>query len=437
MSSQAPAFGSGSRLRGGLRGAAAAFFMEHAELLSSVLRRVMPIIATSKVVVVTRHDDVRELFLENHHFPVAYADKLNVIMANQPFFLDQDADAAHDHDVNALRLAVRHADIPMLAKATTKRAEDLLTAAGDGPVEVVGFARQVTFEVFSEYLGLTAPAGRDLQEIGQRLFEFQFADPFEDRDFHAEIVQLSAVMRDHLDALIAARKAAPVVDDALGRCLVLQKDHAGFSDVQIRTALLGLLVAIPQLQLVAALALDQLLERRAETESAQELARSGDDDGLSGYVFEALRFDPLAPIIQRRARSDRVIAAGTPRQVTIRKDAKVMLVVQSAMRDPRRIAEPDAFDPTRAARTYLHFGLGLHTCFALAFNQALVPLMLKPLLKRHGLRRAPGARGRLRRRNLIPDQLWVAFDRAAAPPRAQASSGSGGLVAGSVQGAMP
>jgi cytochrome P450 len=411
MSAQAPAFGR-SKPRGGLNGAVASFLLQHADLIFRVQRRVLPIINVGKLAIVSRSDDVRELFLENRHFSVTYGEKLQVIMANEPFFLVQDAEAAHDHEVNALHMAVRPADIPALAKATTARAQALLAAA-DGPVEVVGFARQIAFDVFSDYLGVTAPAGRDLQEVGQRLFEFQFADPFGDADLHAEVVQLSAVMRDHLDALIASRKAQPAVDDALGRCLALQaKGQDGFSDVQIRTALLGLLVAMPQLQLIAALAMEQLLQRPAELGRAQALARSGDNEALAGYTFEALRFDPLAPVIQRRARSDHMIAAGTPRQTTISKDAKVWVAVQSAMRDPRRILEPDVFDPTRPWRTYLHFGDGLHTCFAMAFNRALVPLMLQPLLKRDGLRRATGSRGRLRRQNLIPDQLWVAFDRA-------------------------
>jgi hypothetical protein len=43
-------------------------------------------------------------------------------------------------------------------------------------------------------------------------------------------------------------------------------------------------------------------------------------------------------------------------------------------------------------------------------NQRLLPLMLKPLLKRHGLRRASGPEGRLRKQSVFPDRLNVCFD---------------------------
>jgi hypothetical protein len=40
--------------------------------------------------------------------------------------------------------------------------------------------------------------------------------------------------------------------------------------------------------------------------------------------------------------------------------------------------------------------------------------MLKPLLKRTGLRRASGAEGHLRKQTVFPDRLVVCFDEGAA-----------------------
>ena len=88
----------------------------------------------------------------------------------------------------------------------------------------------------------------------------------------------------------------------------------------------------------------------------------------------------------------------------------MLAAISSAMMDERRIPEPRRFDPHRLAHEYMHFGYGLHTCFGIHMNQALLPLMLKPLLQRRGLRRTPGAAGHLRKNGLFADRLHVQYD---------------------------
>jgi cytochrome P450 len=41
------------------------------------------------------------------------------------------------------------------------------------------------------------------------------------------------------------------------------------------------------------------------------------------------------------------------------------------------------------------WGFGLHTCFGDYLNRTTLPAILKPLLARQGLRRAPGAAGQI------------------------------------------
>jgi cytochrome P450 len=134
---------------------------------------------------------------------------------------------------------------------------------------------------------------------------------------------------------------------------------------------------------------------------------------LGGYVFEAMRFDPLAPALSRVAVVERKVAVGRARATKVPKGATVLVALSSAMMDERRVPDPRRFDPRRLPHEYMHFGQGLHTCFGIHLNQALLPLMLKPLLKRPGLRRAPGSAGRLRKRGAFADRLYVDYDRAA------------------------
>ena len=82
----------------------------------------------------------------------------------------------------------------------------------------------------------------------------------------------------------------------------------------------------------------------------------------------------------------------------------------SALMDPRRVLNPGDFNPQRAAGDYMHFGHGLHECFGRHINHATLHLMLKPLLQRPRLRRAPGDEGRLSKNGAFAERLVVLYD---------------------------
>ena len=385
-------------------------------------RCVWPVPHVGKTWLVTRYDDVREAFLRDDAFAVPYKEKLDVIMGGVPFFLGMRDTPEYRRDTAAMRQVVRPADIPArLIPAVNARAEELVAAAG-GEIEVVDdLVRQVTFEVLNDYFGIVNPPGVDLRVVATRLFEFQFVDPGDEPALRTEVDQMAPALRAHIDSLIAARRASSAaIDDVLGRALAKQAslppgsnpEDAGFSDLQIRSALIGFLVGgLPQPPMVAPQALEQLLRRPDALAGAQEAARRGDDVALAGYVFEALRFDPLAPAMPRNVTQDHVIAAGTSRAVKIPAGASVYVSFMSAMMDCRRVPDPSTFNPNRLPHEYIHFGLGLHQCFGIHINMALLPLMLKPLLRRDGLRRSDGARGHLTKRGAFADKLWVRYDR--------------------------
>jgi len=80
------------------------------------------------------------------------------------------------------------------------------------------------------------------------------------------------------------------------------------------------------------------------------------------------------------------------------------------MHDGRRVPRPDTFDPTRRPYQYMHFGYGLHTCFGVYINMALLPLMLKPVLQPKNLQRAAGPDGHLTKQGIFSDRLVVVYD---------------------------
>jgi cytochrome P450 len=380
-----------------------------------LLRTIWPIPRMGKIVLVTRYDDVREVFLNDPAFRVPYGPKLDVIMGNHPFFLGMDDTADYRRDTAAMRMVMRPDDITRRLVPAVEKLAGEIVEAGAGTLEVVdGLVRRTTFEVFSDYFGVSAPPGEDLRLWATRLFEFQFADPGNDAVLRTEVDRIAPALRDRIQSLIEARRASGVrQDDVLGRCIELQaRNTDGFDDGHIRSALMGLIVGgPPQPPMVVPQALEQLLRRPAALAGAQEAARRDDDELLGRYVFEALRFDPLAPVLPRVAVGPTKIAAGTPRQVTVAEGSTVFVGFSSAMMDGRRLADPRSFNPNRLAHEYFHFGYGLHTCFGIHINRRILPLMLKPLLKKNGLRRAPGADGKLRKRGAFADRLVVNYDR--------------------------
>jgi cytochrome P450 len=401
--------------RSGVAGKIMQWGLGHAGVLFGLLRAVWPIPHVRRTYVVTRYDDVREVFLADADFPVPYQAKLDVIMGGEPFFLGMNDGPAYRRDTDAMRMAMRREDVSTrLAPAATALAGKIVNEAG-GSLEVVdALSRRVTFEVLCDYFGVDDTPNRDLRVWATRLFEFQFADGGNDPSLRQEVDQMAPALRAHIDALIARRRqTSESRDDVLGRCLAFQAEgRPGFSDTQIRCALIGFIVGgLPQPPMVVPQALEQLLRRPDALAGAQRAAREHDDVLLGGYIFEALRFDPLAPALLRTVARDHVVAEGTRRATKIPSGASMAVAFSSAMMDERRVPDPRRFNPRRLPHEYMHFGHGLHTCFGIHINHALVPLMLKPLLQRDGLRRADGALGHLKKRGAFADRLWVRYSQ--------------------------
>jgi len=73
----------------------------------------------------------------------------------------------------------------------------------------------------------------------------------------------------------------------------------------------------------------------------------------------------------------------------------VFAATLSAMFDRYRIDDPNSFRTDRPWEDYIIWGYGMHTCFGAAINKAVIPAILKPLIKQRNLRRADGAAGQI------------------------------------------
>ena len=125
-----------------------------------------------------------------------------------------------------------------------------------------------------------------------------------------------------------------------------------------------------------------------------QTAAADDDTLLVSYVFQVAPVPAAQPDHLPQRLSDYVVAKGTLRARRIPKDTMVIASNLSAMFDPWTVASPNAFRIDRPWDVYILFGYGLHQCSGEHINRAVIPQILKPLLKNDGLRRTPSAADR-------------------------------------------
>jgi cytochrome P450 len=388
------------------------FVGDHNGIVMAILRRVRPIVATRRFAVVTRADDVREVLDDHRNFTVAlYTPKMAELSG--PFILGLDDTQLYRHDDAALRAAVRAEDMPRIAELTLAAGRERVRAARGSIDIVTELADPVLDEVIAEYFGTPGPTTEVQLRWARDLFEHIFLNVSNKQAIRDRAVAAAGEMRPHLDALIAARRAArdagePPREDVLDRLLRASRTEGGLRDIAIRHNLIGLIAGwIPTVSKAVACALDELLRRPEQLAAAQRAAAAGDQERVGAHVFEALRFRPQTWALLRTCAGDRVVAAGTRRATTIPEGARVLVAIQSAMFDGRAVAAPRSFRVDRPWSDYLHFGHGLHTCFGLEINRVQIPALATALLEGPAIRRAPAPDGRLRWGGPYPVGLTV------------------------------
>jgi cytochrome P450 len=348
-------------------------------------------------------------------FQVTYGQKMEVVTGGANFFLGMQNSPDYERDVAHMRAAMRREDVAgRIIPFVAKTAEELV-AASDGHLDVVrNLSRIVPARWVASYFGCTPPSDEQLAQWGTTIFQYLFTDLSNDPAVDKAARAAASEARAWLDETIATRKGeGGQKDDVLGRCLAMQSvGLPAMDNLGIRNNLIGLLTgAIPTTSKCCAQALDELLKRPEQLEKAQEAARADDDTLVAQYVFEALRFNPNNPGVFRIAAEDYTLRKGSAHETLIPKGAAVLPATQSAMFDERVVEAPEEFRIGRPDYVYMHWGYGMHTCFGQYVNRVQIPGILKPLLKRQGLRRADGEAGELRYAGPFPASLGVVFEQ--------------------------
>lgn len=348
--------------------------------------------------VVTRASDVIEVLDREADFSVVYEPKMRAITGGANFFLGMQNTAQYQHDTSLMRLAMRRDDVESVVTPLARRKAEEFAGAHPTRIDLPkDLTLRVPAAIVSDYFGTPGPNEQDIIDWATILFWYLFIDLKGEATLEAKALTAAKNLRESIDASVAARKASgEKKDDVLGRALALQASAPEFDDIAIRDNLIGLVIgAIPTISRASVQAVDQLLDRPEALAGAQAAARAGDENLLGAYLFEALRFNPINPVIYRRANADVTIAASTLRARKIPKGTLVFAANLSAMFDPLHIEAPGEFRVDRPWGDYILWGYGLHTCFGAYINRAVIPAILRPVLARANLRRAEGAAGQI------------------------------------------
>ena len=339
--------------------------------------------------IVSRAGDVDAVLAREAAFAVVYEPRMRGITAGSNFFLGMQDGPEYQRGAQAMRRLIQPNDlertVPSMVRAEAARAITDAGARIDLPPQLT--ARLPALMV-QRYFGLYSASISDLIPWATAMFHYLFSDLTATAAAEDAALAAATATRKALDAAVHA----PMPDTLIGRAVAARDTgEIAFHGDGIRNNMIGIVIgAIPTLSKAACFALDELLRRPETLASATAAAQAGNEALVAAHIWEALRFNPVNPVIYRRAVADCTLA-----NTRIAKDTMVLAANLSSMHDEAVVPHPREFCTDRPWEQYLLWGRGLHLCFGDRINHMFLPAMLMPLLARPGLRRVGGSAGQI------------------------------------------
>jgi Dyp-type peroxidase family len=388
---------------------------EHIGPLLGFLRKHHPIFVAPKLAIVTRHADVKEV-LENRSgaFRVTEIYDERMRRTSGAFMLGMENTSQYQKEAMATRAALGP-DIATRVRAVVAAEcnRRLDAAESKGELDLVGgYTRPVAARVVEEIFGVPGPDLVTLERWMRAIFWEIFLNGSNLKGVRESAEAASREMSEYLDGLIAEKRLQPP-KDYLGRLIAGQNGSATIlDDDAIKRNIGGIIVgAVDTTSKAASQAIAWLLDHPEHLEGARRAAASEDVALLERYVFEALRFAPQTPVVQRFCGADTTIAAGTDRATTIPQGTTVLVATLAASFDPDAVKNPEEFRTDRDDIDLFHFGFAQHECFGKRINHVQIPELARRFFMRAPVRRAAGHEGEMVYEGPFPDRLILDFTR--------------------------
>lgn len=376
-----------------------------AQRFTAELRAYRPVLKTPVATVVARHRDCDEVLRRHETFGNdLYKPK------QDPFWMQDNDTARHWREKSVMKAVLDKDDIGDIRDFVAEAASDILDQAG-GTIEVVNkLSREVPLRLVQERFGFD---GADRDEMFTWSY-WQQVDAFKNQPMDAVVVpdpgaivakrqETSVGMRDYIVGLYrrrvgelqmaAAGQDVDIKDDPVTKLIRLQLSGAieNFAADRVILNIGGLLIgAVETTSEAVVYALEQLLKRPDVSAAATEAARARDPNAFDGYVWEALRFKPIAPYIFRQCNAPATIGTGRDYATEIAQGEIVLACIASANFDPTAYPDASAFRPDRPFDLGFHFGQGLHQCLGRHIGRVMIPEIVRQCLRRDGFETTSG-----------------------------------------------
>ena len=367
--------------------------------LFSELRQRRPVLDMPLFVVVSRWADVIELLSRPGTFNVNNVRSMDPSVG--PFMLARDLTELNWHDKSIMRSILRYEDLPGIrAFASATAAAVLAETAKASTIDITAtISRFVPVRVVQESFGFPGPDVATMSRWSKATQYDMFYNPLNDPQIHAANVQAGTEMQEWVRGFLAQRQpwASAAGEDTVSR--LLRMTQAGFSALdpaRVVSNICGLLVgAVETMSQAINHATEQILLRPEIAAMAIAAAKANEIRTLDPIVWEALRFNPIAPFVQRIAHEESVIAPGSDHATHIPAGRIVAAAIGSAMFDPDVFPDPDGFHADRPGHLYLHTGFGYHECLGKYVALTVVPEVIRHILMLPGIHLLKGAAGKI------------------------------------------
>lgn len=353
------------------------------------MRQSQPVMRINGVVVVSRYDDIQDVFRDTEQFSnrrmtgsrVAQR-RLTLTAEELPMYdhlLAHDTHHIGQNDPPDHTRLRRFVNQPFSARAIDAQRQtvvdlangilDEIDAQGDDPFDLALYSWRLPFAVVCRMLDIP-----DAKVV-------EFRDPAlawrrglgSNYDNLPEAFEAIRFMEDYVGRVVEDRRHVPSSGDLISHLLAADIDGSRLSDAELVTMFALMLTSGNANDAIS----NAVITLSEHPEQRQFLVDNPDD--WRGAVDEFFRYCPPAHGVHRVAKVDCEIG-GFP----VKTGETVRLVVASAGRDENKFESPETLDVTRKeAREHLDFGFGLHRCVGQWLARLDIEVGLRELYRRH------------------------------------------------------
>ena len=261
--------------------------------------------------------------------------------------------------------------IPSLVQQATNELVDSLAASGGGDI-VERLAYPLPGRVLCDLVGVPRSEQPWLRELALGIASG--LEPGYGLDKVREFADARNEFINYVSELVAQRSTAPG-DDFVSSLIAVRDGEQRLTPEEVASTTALLYAA--GLETTASL-LSSMVHTLLQWPDQLSLLRA-DGSLARGAVAEVLRFEAPLQCLSRRANADIALDGAV-----VTEGASVLLLLGAANRDPLVVADPERFDISRAERTHLSFGAGIHRCFGAVLALSTGATVLNALLERFG-----------------------------------------------------